>query len=75
MNENKNRTDESMKLEDEQLEKVSGGMKRNRYGSAFYCEYCKKTIHLNFVRELEKAKKEHNAKFHPGMQKPKTIEV
>lgn len=75
MNENNSRADESMKLEDELLEKVSGGVKRSKYGSAFYCEYCKKTIRLNFVRELDKAKKEHNAKIHPGIREPRTTEI
>ena len=50
----------------EALDKVSGGKStRDRYVSAFYCEYCGKTIHLNMIYSLERAKKEHNAKFHP----------
>ena len=75
MADNKTLADEALKLNDEQLEKVSGGVRRNKYVSAFYCEYCKKTIRLNFVRELDKAKKEHNAKFHPGIREPRTTEI
>ena len=75
MADNKNPVYEALKLDDEQMEKVSGGVRRNKYVSAFYCEYCKKTIRLNFVRELDKAKKEHNAKFHPGIREPRTTEV
>ncbi len=52
------------------LEKVTGGTKRReKFVSAFYCEYCGKTIHLNMVYSLERAKKEHYAKVHP-MVKP-----
>ncbi|MBO7669798.1 MAG: hypothetical protein J6S60_04330 [Oscillospiraceae bacterium] len=54
----------------EELSKVTGGAGRqkDKYVSAFYCELCGKTIHLNMVYSLERAKKEHNAKFHPGIQ-------
>ena len=54
----------------EELSKVTGGAGRERekFVSAFYCEYCQKTIHLNIVYSLERAKKEHNAKFHPQIQ-------
>ena len=57
------------KLNMDELDRVSGGDgKRDRYVSAFYCEYCQKTIHLNMVYSLERAKKEHNAKFHPQVR-------
>lgn len=53
-------------IRSEDLEKVTGGAKhREKFVSAFYCEYCGKTIHLNMVYSLERAKKEHNAKYHP----------
>ena len=56
-------------LDPEALAQVSGGTKqREKYVSAFYCEICKKTIHLNMVYSLERARKEHNAKFHPGVR-------
>ena len=56
-------------LDPEALAQVSGGAKqREKYVSAFYCEICKKTIHLNMVYSLERARKEHNAKFHPGVR-------
>ena len=58
-------------LESADLDQVTGGKtmknKREKYVSAFYCEYCGKTIHLNAVYSLERAKKEHNAKFHPTL--------
>ena len=51
------------------LEKVTGGVRRReKFVSAFYCEYCGKTIHLNMVYSLERAKKEHNAKVHPQVK-------
>ena len=55
----------NLNLED--LSKATGGAGRpkDKYVSAFYCEYCEKTIHLNMVYSLERAKQEHNAKFHP----------
>lgn len=56
----------ALKLED--LANVSGGAKREKFVSAFYCEYCGKTIHLNMVYSLDRARKEHNAKFHPGVK-------
>ena len=56
-------------LDPEALAQVSGGTKqREKYVSAFYCEICKKTIHLNMIYSLERARKEHNAKFHPGVR-------
>ena len=57
------------KLDLDALAKASGGAKkRGKYVSAFYCEYCGKTIHLNMVYSLDRAKKEHNAKFHPQVK-------
>ena len=53
------------KLNEENLEAVSGGAKREKYVSAFYCEYCRKTIHLPGVHSLENAKKDHMTKYHP----------
>ena len=32
-----------------------------------YCEYCRETIHLSGVYSLERAKKEHDAKYHPEL--------
>ena len=56
-------------LNPEELSKINGGaMKKDKYVSAFYCEYCGKTIHLNMVYSLERARKEHNAKFHPQIK-------
>ena len=55
----------SLTLDDLRL--VAGGKKADRYVSAFYCEYCQKTIHLNMIYSLERAKKEHNKQFHPGL--------
>ena len=54
-----------VKLSEENLEAVSGGKIREKYVSAFYCEYCRKTIHLPGVYSLENAKKDHMAKYHP----------
>ena len=52
-----------------EMAQVTGGAKkREKFVSAFYCEYCCKTIHLGTVYSLERAKKEHNAKFHPGVR-------
>ena len=63
---------EPVKLESNDLALVTGGRstrdQRPRYVSAFYCEYCEKTIHLNAVYSLDRAKKEHNAKFHQGLK-------
>ena len=53
------------KLNEENLKEVSGGKIREKYVSAFYCEYCRKTIHLPGVYSLENAKKDHMAKYHP----------
>ena len=51
------------------LGEVTGGaQKRDKYVSAFYCEYCGKTIHLNMIYSLERARKEHNAQFHPQVR-------
>ncbi|MBR4474266.1 MAG: hypothetical protein IKS55_11595 [Oscillospiraceae bacterium] len=44
---------------------IGGAGKREKFVSAFYCEYCGKTIHLNMIYSLDRAKKEHNAKYHP----------
>ena len=60
-------------LDDSALENVIGGVrrdsgKREKFVSAFYCEACGKTIHLNMIYSLDRAKKEHNAQFHPGLQ-------
>lgn len=55
------------KLNDAQLEGASGGVKREKYVSAFYCEYCRTTIHLPGVYSLERAKKDHYMKFHPEL--------
>ena len=59
-----------MGVNSEELSKVTGGAgrQRDKFVSAFYCEYCRKTIHLNMVYSLERAKKEHNAKFHPQVR-------
>ena len=60
------------KLDLQKMSEVTGGKgetgKREKYVSAFFCEYCGKTIHLNGVYDLERAKKEHNAKVHPGVK-------
>ena len=55
------------KLSEEKLKEVSGGKIREKYVSAFYCEYCRETIHLSGVYSLEKAKKDHNRKDHPNL--------
>ena len=55
------------KLSEEKLKEVSGGKIREKYVSAFYCEYCRETIHLPGVSSLEKAKKDHNRKYHPNL--------
>ena len=58
---------EAINLDD--LSAITGGaQKREKYVSAFYCEYCGKTIHLNMVYSLDRARKEHNAKFHPQIR-------
>ena len=57
------------KLNAESLKNVSGGIgQKDRYVSSFYCEYCGKTIKLNMVSSLERAKKEHNEKVHPQLK-------
>ena len=53
------------KLNEENLKEVSVGVKREKYVSAFYCEYCRETIHLPGVYSLENAKKDHMTKYHP----------
>ena len=60
-------------LDESALENVIGGVssdnrKREKFVSAFYCEACGKTIHLNMIYSLDRAKKEHNMKVHPGLQ-------
>jgi hypothetical protein len=57
------------KLSAESLKNVTGGIGlKDRYVSSFYCEYCGKTIKLNMVSSLERAKKEHNEKVHPQLK-------
>ena len=60
------------KLDLDALAKASGGAKKrdpqDKYVSAFYCEYCGKTIHLNMIYSLGRAKAEHNTKFHPNVK-------
>ena len=58
-------------LNDESLNAVSGGVGRNRpkYVSSFFCEQCGKTIRLNSVYTLERAKKLHDE----GAQNQKSI--
>lgn len=57
------------KIKIDELSKATGGAgKKEKYVSAFYCEYCQKTIHLGMVYSLERAKKEHNTKFHPQIR-------
>ena len=62
------------KLDLQQLNEVTGGKgetgKREKYVSAFFCEACGATIRLNGVYTLERARKEHYAKIHPGMRLP-----
>ncbi len=53
------------KLNEQQMDTVTGGRKREKYVSAFYCEYCRETIHLPGVYSLERARRDHNMKFHP----------
>jgi len=57
------------KIDLDKLSQVTGGTEirgRKKYVSAFFCELCGKTIHLNGVYDLERAKIEHNAKVHPA---------
>ena len=62
------------KLDLQQMSEVTGGMgntgKREKYVSAFFCEACGATIRLNGVYTLERARKEHYAKIHPGLRLP-----
>ena len=53
-------------LDDESLNAVSGGVGGNRpkYVSSLFCEKCGKTIRLNGVYTLERAKKLHDEKEH-----------
>ena len=56
-------------LKPQDLNNITGGANaRDKYVSAFYCEYCGKTIHLNMIYSLERARKEHNAQFHPQVR-------
>ena len=55
------------KMNESQLKEVSGGKIREKYVSAFYCEYCRETVHLSGVYSLSRAKKEHYAKVHPNV--------
>ncbi len=62
----------SMLMDDSALEYVIGGVsrdasKREEFVSAFYCEACGKTVHMGMIYSLDRAKKEHYAKVHPGM--------
>lgn len=62
------------KLNLQQLNEVTGGKgetgKHEKYVSAFFCEACGTTIRLNGVYTLERARKEHYAKIHPGLRLP-----
>ena len=53
-------------LDDGSLAEVTGGVGGNRpkYVSSFFCEKCGKTIRLNGVYTLERAKKLHDEKEH-----------
>ena len=67
-----NKTTGTLRIDDTALEQVTGGVsrdttKREKFVSAFYCEHCGKTIHMGMIYSLERAKKEHNQKVHPGM--------
>jgi hypothetical protein len=62
-------SNETKMLKDEKLENVSGGAIRPKYVSSFFCEKCGKTIHLNGVYTLERAKEEHERKEHSGKKK------
>ena len=55
------------KLNEDRLEAASGGAKREKYVSAFYCEDCRTTVHLPGVYSLDRAIKEHNKQFHPEL--------
>ena len=61
-----------MVIDSEKLKDVTGGVGiRDKFVSSFYCEYCDKTIKLNMVSSLERAKKEHNDKYHPHLKNGK----
>ncbi len=62
-------SNEKKMLKDEKLENVSGGAIRPKYVSSFFCEKCGKTIRLNGVYTLERAKEEHERKEHSGKKK------
>ena len=67
-----NQKNAAMRIDDNALEQVIGGVsrdtaKREKFVSAFYCEHCGKTIHMGMIYSLERAKKEHNMKVHPGL--------
>ena len=55
-------------LDDGSLAEVTGGVGGNRpkYVSSFFCETCGRTIRLNGVYTLERAKKLHDEKEHRG---------
>lgn len=56
-------------LDDAHLEGVIGGVGpgRGKFVSSFYCEVCGKTIRLNGVYQLERARRSHFQKEHPGV--------
>ena len=54
---------------DEKLAGTAGGAIRPKDVSSFFCEKCGKTIHLNGVYTLERAKQEHERKEHSGKKK------
>ena len=62
-------SNETKMLKDEKLENVSGGAIRPKYVSSFFCEKCGKTIYLNGVYTLERAKEEHERKEHSGKKR------
>ena len=53
-------------LDDDSLNAVSGGVGGNRpkYVSSFFCEKCGRTIRLNGVYTLDRAKKLHDEREH-----------
>ncbi|MBQ7693025.1 MAG: hypothetical protein IJT29_05390 [Oscillospiraceae bacterium] len=59
-------------LSDDALDAVIGGVghpkQKTKFVSAFFCEYCGETIRLNGVYSEDRAKKLHNAKFHPQIR-------
>ena len=62
------------KLDLQKMSEVTGGKgetgKREKYVSAFFFLSCGATIRLNGVYTLERARKEHYAKTHPGVKPP-----